>query len=92
MSDNEIRLNDSAPPGDGRNRLNLRSLLQEMIDREASDLHVTAGERPKLRVDGDMLDSSVDHIMTPKDFAKNAPAAVATAKTISIPPIVCGSR
>ena len=67
MSDNEIRLNDSAPPGDGRNRLNLRSLLQEMIDREASDLHVTAGERPKLRVDGDMLDSSVDHIMTPKD-------------------------
>ncbi len=67
MSDNEIRLNDSAPPGDSRNRLNLRSLLQEMIDREASDLHVTAGERPKLRVDGDMLDSSVDHILTPKD-------------------------
>ena len=34
MSENEIRLNDSVPPGDGRNRLNLRSLLQEMIDRE----------------------------------------------------------
>ncbi len=67
MSEGEIRLGDAAPAGDGRNRLNLRSLLQEMIDREASDLHVTAGERPKLRVDGDILDSTVDHIMTPKD-------------------------
>ncbi len=67
MSENEIRLSDSAPSGDGRNRLNLRSLLQEMIDREASDLHVTAGDRPKLRIDGDILDASVDHIMTPKD-------------------------
>ncbi len=67
MSEGEIRLGDAAPAGDGRNRLNLRSLLQEMIDREASDLHVTAGERPKLRIDGDILDSTVDHIMTPKD-------------------------
>jgi twitching motility protein PilT len=47
--------------------LNLRALLQEMIEREASDLHVTAGERPKLRVDGDIVNSSVDHVLTPKD-------------------------
>lgn len=67
MSEGARRLADVAPAGDGRNRLNLRSLLQEMIDREASDLHVTAGERPKLRVDGDILDSTIDHIMTPKD-------------------------
>ncbi|MSR03237.1 MAG: type IV pilus twitching motility protein PilT [Gemmatimonadetes bacterium] len=67
MSEGARRLADAAFAGDGRNRLNLRSLLQEMIDREASDLHVTAGERPKLRVDGDILDSTVDHIMTPKD-------------------------
>ena len=33
---------------------NLRALLEEMIEREASDLHITAGERPKLRVDGDI--------------------------------------
>ncbi len=66
MSEQDLRLSD-AGSGDGRNRLNLRSLLQEMIDREASDLHVTAGERPKLRVDGDILDSGVDHVMTPKD-------------------------
>ena len=47
--------------------LNLRSLLQEMIDREASDLHITAGERPKLRIDGDITDCSVEDILTPKD-------------------------
>jgi twitching motility protein PilT len=47
--------------------LNLRALLQEMIEREASDLHVTAGERPKLRVDGDITNSSVETVLTPKD-------------------------
>ncbi len=46
---------------------NLRALLEEMIEKEASDLHVTAGERPKLRVDGDITDSSVTEVMTPKD-------------------------
>jgi twitching motility protein PilT len=47
--------------------LNLRALLQEMIDREASDLHITAGERPKLRVDGEITDCSVEEVLTPKD-------------------------
>ncbi len=46
---------------------NLRSLLEEMIQRDASDLHITAAERPKLRVDGDMSDSSVADVLTPKD-------------------------
>ncbi len=46
---------------------NLRALLEEMIEREASDLHITAGERPKLRVDGDITNSSVTEILTPKD-------------------------
>ena len=47
--------------------LNLRALLQEMVEREASDLHVTAGERPKLRIDGDITNSSVEQVLTPKD-------------------------
>jgi twitching motility protein PilT len=47
--------------------LNLRALLQEMIEREASDLHITAGERPKIRVDGDITNTSVEHVLTPKD-------------------------
>ncbi len=48
-------------------QLNLRALLEEMIERDASDLHITAGERPKLRIDGDITDSRVDYVMTPKD-------------------------
>jgi len=47
--------------------LNLRALLEEMIEKEASDLHVTAGERPKLRVDGEMTDSSAPEVLTAKD-------------------------
>src|SRR5918992_4112772 len=47
--------------------LNLRALLEEMLEKEASDLHITAGERPKLRIDGDITDSSATDVMTPKD-------------------------
>ena len=32
--------------------LNLRALLEEMVHRGASDLHLTAGQQPVLRVDG----------------------------------------
>jgi twitching motility protein PilT len=65
---------------DGRTRLNLRALLQEMIDKEASDLHVTAGERPKVRVDGDICDSSVDHVLSPKDTLQLAYSVLTEAQ------------
>jgi twitching motility protein PilT len=38
-----------------------------MIERDASDLHITAGERPKLRIDGDITNSNVDYVLHPKD-------------------------
>jgi twitching motility protein PilT len=47
--------------------INLRSLLEEMVTKDASDLHVVAGERPKLRIDGDITNAALDHVMTPKD-------------------------
>ena len=47
--------------------VNLRSLLEEMIEKDASDLHIVAGERPKLRVDGDIVNSGVEVVLTPKD-------------------------
>ena len=47
--------------------VNLRLLLEEMIHRDASDLHVSAGERPKMRIDGEIIDSNVEHVLTPKD-------------------------
>ena len=47
--------------------LNLRVLLEEMIERGASDLHISAGERPKVRVDGDITNSNTDIVLQPKD-------------------------
>ncbi len=47
--------------------VNLRALLEEVIEREASDLHITAGERPKLRIDGDITNSTTTYVMSPKD-------------------------
>jgi len=51
----------------GAPSLNLRVLLEEVIERGASDLHITAGERPMLRVDGDMARSNIEIVLQPKD-------------------------
>ena len=47
--------------------LSLRSLLQEMIQKGASDLHITVGERPKIRIDGALQASSINHVLAPRD-------------------------
>jgi twitching motility protein PilT len=47
--------------------VSLRALLEEMIERDASDLHVTAGERAKMRVDGHIVNASAEYVLTPKD-------------------------
>jgi twitching motility protein PilT len=47
--------------------INLRALLEEMIEKDASDLHLVAGERPKIRVDGDIANASSEEVLTPKD-------------------------
>ena len=47
--------------------VNLRVLLEEMIERDASDLHITAGEKPKMRIDGEIQSSRLEFVMTPKD-------------------------
>ncbi len=46
--------------------INLRALLEEMIERDASDLHITAGERPKLRIDGEITSSKAEQVLNPK--------------------------
>jgi twitching motility protein PilT len=43
--------------------IDLKKLLQEMVDRDASDLHITVGERPKLRVDGRIVDSQEEEVL-----------------------------
>ena len=59
----------SAPPQrtGGDPEINLRLLLQEMIQKSASDLHVTAGVRAKIRIDGELRDSSIDYVLKPRD-------------------------
>ena len=47
--------------------VNLRVLLEEMIERGASDLHITAGERAKMRIDGEITNSRVEYVLNPKD-------------------------
>ena len=61
----------AAPPAPAQQRadpeINLRLLLQEMVQKGASDLHVTAGVKAKIRVDGELRDSSIDYVLKPKD-------------------------
>ena len=47
--------------------VNLRALLEEMIEKDASDLHITAGERPKLRIDGDLVSASAPDVLSAKE-------------------------
>ena len=56
-----------APAQPPAQELSLRLLLQEMIQRGASDLHVTVGDKPKLRVDGDLTDANINQVLAPKD-------------------------
>ncbi len=53
------------PAGDGGP--NVRTLLDEMIQKGASDLHITVGEPPRLRVDGGLVDSAEKQVLTPRD-------------------------
>jgi twitching motility protein PilT len=55
-----------APPPQ-QQEVSLRLLLQEMIQRGASDLHITVGNPAKLRIDGDLANSKTNQVLTPKD-------------------------
>ena len=58
----------AAPPQQRADpEINLRLLLQEMVQKGASDLHITAGAKAKIRVDGELRDSSIDYVLKPKD-------------------------
>lgn len=56
--------------------INLRDLLQEMIDKRASDLHITAGIPPMLRIDGVILKTT--HSVVTPDVSKQIAYSVLT--------------
>ncbi len=47
--------------------IELEKLLHEVVERKASDLHITVGERPKLRIDGRIVNSYCEQMLTPRD-------------------------
>ncbi|WKW13067.1 type IV pilus twitching motility protein PilT [Pseudogemmatithrix spongiicola] len=57
----------TSPTPAAAQQVNLRTLLEEMIERGASDLHITAGARPMMRVDGDIVPSKQEVVLQPKD-------------------------
>ena len=59
----------AAPAGQQQphQELNLRILLQEMIQRGASDLHITVGNPAKVRIDGDLTEIYTKQVLAPKD-------------------------
>jgi len=59
-------VDSSGKPSEG-DALSVKALLEEMIHKGASDLHLTVGEPPRLRVDGDLIDASVKRELTARD-------------------------
>ena len=47
-------------------QLNLQALLKAMLDKGASDLHISAGSPPRLRIDGELVRLQTDEL-TPVD-------------------------
>ncbi|OQX92584.1 MAG: type IV pili twitching motility protein PilT [candidate division Zixibacteria bacterium 4484_95] len=51
--------------------ISLRELLEMMVKRNASDLHITVGTPPQLRIDGKLVKTDLD-ILTPENTKKLA--------------------
>jgi twitching motility protein PilT len=56
------------PAASGESTSTIRELLEELVRREGSDLHVTVGQPPKIRVDGVLRDSEIwSNPLAPKE-------------------------
>jgi len=66
MSETVTPITDMREPR--RRGPSMRELLEELVAKEGSDLHLTVGQLPKVRVDGELRDSEVyTEELTPKD-------------------------
>ena len=54
------------PEGRPATEPRLRALLEEMIERGASDLHITVGGAPRLRIDGHLTDCRTEGVLGPE--------------------------
>ncbi len=60
--------------------LSLRALLEEMIAQRASDLHLTTGEHPKLRIDGALKDCELAESLDPRTVQELAYSVLTEAQ------------
>lgn len=58
----------------------LHALLEEMVERDASDLHVTAGLPPRLRIDGALTDSRQGSALAPREAAELVDSVLTRAR------------
>ena len=58
----------------------LRALLAEMVERDASDLHVTAGIPPRLRIDGELADARHGGALGPQEAAELVDSVLTQAR------------
>ncbi len=57
----------SAPAGDApAPQVNLHQLLRTMVQKGASDLHITTGTPPQLRIDGSLVPLKLNNLMPPE--------------------------
>ena len=62
---------DDDPTRENPNVMTLRKLLEEMVQKKASDLHITAGVPPEFRIDGSVVPGAYDKL-TPENTAQLA--------------------
>ncbi len=43
--------------------MNLEQMLSDMVTRDASDLHLTVGSPPKIRINGDLLNLNEEKLI-----------------------------
>ena len=55
---------------------NLHQLLKAMIEKGASDLHITTGSPPQLRIDGRLVPLKTPPLKTPLPLRRKAPQPV----------------
>ena len=59
--------------------VSMRQLLEEMVQRNSTDLHLTTGAPPMFRIDGELVPTNYE-IMTPESIGTLCPILARRAK------------
>ena len=70
------------PPAAGPSGINFKSVLQEMIRRNGSDIHLKVGRPPTLRVDGELI--ALEHAPLRPEDLKNLAEQLMTPRQVNL--------